>query len=76
MHETNACPSSSALAALRRDARTRVRQASGADAERAEQELTLAGRIWSAASGCPHATPEGRALSQILERTAAAESLH
>ena len=75
MQETNGCPSSSELADLRRDARIRVRRPIGADAERAEEELTLAGRIWSTASDCPHTTPDARALSQILERTAASEPL-
>jgi tetratricopeptide (TPR) repeat protein len=76
MQQTNACPTSSELAALRREAGTRLRRRIGANAERAEEELALAGRIWSAAADCPHATAEARALSQILERTAAAEPLH
>jgi tetratricopeptide (TPR) repeat protein len=73
MQETNACPSNSLLADLRRDAGARVRRRIGADAERAEEELALAGRIWAAAGECARTTPEARAISQILERVVSSE---
>ena len=71
LEHTQACaPADSAAAAARGAAADRLRRAPRADAEAAEQELSLASELWAAATACHDGSPEGQALAQILQRVA------
>lgn len=60
-------------ALLREAARHRARRAT-ASAERAEQEIDLALRLWTAAPACRGESPEARALAAVMERLVPAEA--
>jgi tetratricopeptide (TPR) repeat protein len=66
--ETIPCDIEPAVAVLRTEASTALKRRASADAERAEEELALAARLWAAAPGCHRATPDARALTQVLNR--------
>ena len=68
MRETEACAQTPAVVPLRADAALQLRRRASADAERAEAELALARRLWSAAPDCHSETPNARALMQVLTR--------
>ena len=53
---------------LARAATRRLRQRARATAESAEEDLEIAARLWAAYGSCHEATPEGRALTYVLER--------
>ena len=66
--ETAACAAVPSVAPVRMVAAARLRRRATADAERAEAELDLAARLWTGAPGCHGASPEARALTQVLNR--------
>ena len=55
---------------LRSEAEAHLRRRAATDAEAAERELALAARLWAAAESCRAATPEARAVTEILARVA------
>jgi tetratricopeptide (TPR) repeat protein len=66
---TTACPEGAGgLQDLRKAAAVRIRRRARADAEAAEEDLTLAKEIWTAAAACHATTPDARAVSQVLQR--------
>jgi tetratricopeptide (TPR) repeat protein len=52
------------------DTARRLRLRARTDAEAAETDLALAVRLWTSAPDCHGDTPEGRALTQVLDRVA------
>ena len=71
VRETAACGASPAAEPLRAEAARQLRRRANADAERADAELALAARLWSAAPDCHAETPHARALTQVLTRVSA-----
>lgn len=73
VHETEPCAETPAVAPLRAEAAQQLRRRASADAERAEAELALAARLWSAGTDCHADTPNAHALAQVLTRVDASQ---
>jgi tetratricopeptide (TPR) repeat protein len=68
LEQTRACEPDGPPSEARRLAIVRLRRPARADAEAAEQDLTLAQQLWAAAPACHDSGPDARALGQILQR--------
>ncbi len=50
------------------DATARLRRPAPGNAEAADQDMALAARLWDAAAACHSASPDARAVAQVIQR--------